>query len=225
MTTRYQKAFSAIALFLIFSISHVYVQASLLASNAASESRAATALVPSGKLATRSGNLIRLNGNDVVSGTTILSGARIQTPAEGGATVQLGQLGKVELAPSTDLTLTFGQSNVDVKLGSGYVALTTLKGIDGSMVTPNGAVTKNDPSTVSTLVGKTDENAAAPAQGNSGNQGGGAGGNGGGTGLFGLSNAAARTFGLTVLGIAIAIAVIEAHHHGRGINPSPAAFR
>ena len=200
MIVRHQKAFSALALFLTFAVAHVYVMAA-----------PANAAMLSGRLATQSGGLVKLNGNNVASGTTVLSGAQVQTTEGVGTTVQLGALGHVEVAPGSNLTLSFSKSSVDVNLVSGYAVLTTMKGINGTMTAPNG-VSKSDPETVSTLVG------ADTAQGGQG------GGNGGGTGegmLHGLSNAAARTFGLTVLGIAIALTMIITHGHGRGINPSP----
>jgi hypothetical protein len=220
MTVRHQKAFSAIALFLIFSVTQVYVQASLLASTARSESKGATALVPSGKLATRSGGLIKLNGNDVRSGSTILSGSQIQTPAESGATIQLGGLGKVDLAPGTNLTLNFGQSNVDVKLASGFVVLTTMKGIEGSMTTPSGVVTKSDPSKISTLVGQDDQDNDKNKKKKGGAVIPGGDATGGGI-LGGIGTHAAEVFGLVVLGGAITLALIDTHRNGRGINPSP----
>ncbi len=199
MIVRHQKAFSALALFLTFAVAHVYVMAA-----------PANAVMLSGRLATQSGGLVKLNGNDVVSGTTVLSGAQIQTTEGVGTTVQLGALGQVEVAPGSHLTLSFSKSSVDVNLVSGYAVLTTMKGIDGTMTAPNG-VSKSDPETVSTLVGTDTAQGGGQGHGNDTGEG----------VLHGLSNAAARTFGLTVLGIAIAIAVIEAHRHGRGINPSP----
>jgi hypothetical protein len=220
MTVRHQKAFSAIALFLVFSVTQVYVQASLLASTAKSENKSATSLMPSGKLATRGGGgLIKLNGNDVGAGTTILSGAQLQTPADTGATVQLGALGKVDLAPSTNLTLSFGQSNVDVKLDNGFVVLTTLKGVEGSMTAPNGSVSKSDPSKVSTLVGQDDKDNDKNKKKKGGVI---LPGDGTGEGILGaLSTHAAEVFGLVVLGGAITAALIDTHTRNRGINPSP----
>jgi len=219
MTVRHHKAFSAIALFLVFAVTQVYVQASLAAS-APNNSKGATALV-SGKLATRSGGLIKLNGNDVGPGTTILSGALIQTPSDTGATVQLGALGKVDLAPETSLTLSFSQSNVDVKLDGGYVVLTTMKGIDGTMTTPNGVVSKSDPAKDSTLVGQDDNDKNKKKKGGAVIPGGDA--TGGGV-LGGIGTHAAEVFGLIVLGGAITAALIDTSHN-RGLNPSPGTNR
>jgi hypothetical protein len=220
MTARHHKAFSAIALFLVFAVTQVYVQASLVASTARN-TKGATALV-SGKLATRNGSLIKLNGNDVGAGTTILSGAQIQTPTGIGATVQLGALGKVDLAPETSLMLSFGQSNVDVKLDSGYVVLTTMKGIDGTMTTPNGVVSKSDSTKTSTLVGQDDDDKNKKKKGAVVLPGGDAGAGGG--ILGGIGAHAAEVFGLVVLGGAITAALIDTSHN-RGLNPSPATNR
>jgi hypothetical protein len=217
MTVRHHKAFSAIALFLVFSVTQVFVQASLVASTP-NNSKGATALV-SGKLATRSGGLIKLNGNDVGPGATILSGAQIQTPADNGATIQLGALGKVDLAPETTVTLNFGQSNVDVKLDNGWVVLTTMKGIDGTMTTPNGVVSKSDPAKASTLVGQDDDNKDKNKKKKGGVILPGGEAAGGGI-LGGIGTHAALVFGLVVLGGAITAALIDTNHD-RGLNPSP----
>jgi hypothetical protein len=218
MTVRHHKAFSAIALFLVFSVTQVYVQASLAASTSRNNN-GATALV-SGKLATRGGGLIKLNGNDVGPGTTILSGAQVQTPANIGATIQLGALGKLDLAPETSLTLSFGQSSVDVKLDTGYVVLTTMKGIDGTMTTPNGIVSKSDSSKSSTLVGQDDDDKNKKKKGGVVLPG-----SDTGEGILGgISNSAARVFGVIVLGGAITAALIDTLHD-RGLNPSPATNR
>lgn len=225
MTLRHQKAFSAIALFLIFSVTQVYVQANLLASPARSENTGASTLLLSGKLATRGGGLITLNGNQVGPGATILTGAQLQTPENVGATVQLGKLGKVDLAPGTNLMLSFGPSNVDVRLSTGYAILTTLKGIDGSMTTPDGVVSKSDSTKVSTVVGQDDQDKNKKKKGGTviPDSGVGAGSDTGQGILGGLTNNAARTFGLIVLGGAIIGAIlVSIHQRGRGLNPSPA---
>src|SRR6266508_3132626 len=82
-----------------------------------------------GKLRTSNNKLVLVNSNKARSGTTIISGARIQCPEKVGATVDLGSLGRLDIAANSDLTLAFATDEVKVQLRTGYVVLTTNKGI------------------------------------------------------------------------------------------------
>lgn len=108
-----------------------------------------------GKLRTRNNKPVLVNLNKASSGTTILSGSRIQCPEKIGATVDLGVLGRLDIAPKADLTLNFAAGNITVQLNSGYVVLTTNKGITGRVTTSEGAVFATDPSKVSSVVART----------------------------------------------------------------------
>ena len=108
-----------------------------------------------GKLKTRDNKPILINGHKAVSGTTLLSGSEIQCPDKVGATIDLGSLGRLDIAPNTDLTLTFNASSVTVQLRSGYVVLTTNKGICGLVNTTDGEVFKTDCSKTSSVIAKT----------------------------------------------------------------------
>ena len=84
-----------------------------------------------------------VNGNSAKSGETIFSGQQIQTPEGVGATVQLGGLGRVDIAPNTNLTLTFEEGKINVALVSGCVILTAGKGVVGT-VQAGGAEQQTD---------------------------------------------------------------------------------
>ena len=114
-----------------------------------------------GTLKTRDHKPIMVNGNKTGSDTTILSESHIQCPDKVGATVDLGALGRLDISPNTDLTLTFSASEIRVQLKSGYVLLTTKKGISGIVTTSEGEVFRTDPSKVSSVVGLT-SSAAGP---------------------------------------------------------------
>lgn len=88
---------------------------------------------PTGRLTTRGNNLITVNGNSAKSGETIFSGQQLQTPDGVGATVQLGRLGRVDLAPNTNITLTFTDGRINVNLVSGCVLLTANRGTSGTV--------------------------------------------------------------------------------------------
>ena len=92
----------------------------------------------SGKLIT-SGNLpVTINGNSTQGGATILSGAVIETPANVTATIQVGDLGVVELQPGSIAVIDFTSNTIKVTLRQGCVTLDTNKGTSGSIVDSKG---------------------------------------------------------------------------------------
>ena len=108
-----------------------------------------------GKLRTLNNKSVSVNNHKAKSGTTILPGSDIKSPDKIGATVDLGDLGRVDMAPNTDLTLGFDAFGVTVHLRSGYVVLTTNKGITGNITTSEGTRFRTDSSKVSSVVAKT----------------------------------------------------------------------
>ena len=222
MTQKSRRAASAIALLLVFSLSQLYVQANLAVKSPKAKTSVA-APARTGKLMTRGNHPVSLNGNSTSSGTTVLSGSELQTPAGVGASVQLGRNGLVRLAPETSLTLNFDNESIDVTLNSGYATLTTNEGIRGSITMPDGKTVRNDASKLSTIEGQTgdddDDKKKAAGYIPGGEEGEGL--------LGGASNGAARAFGLAVLGGAIAATVIiinlDETDAVKAINPSPSA--
>jgi hypothetical protein len=108
-----------------------------------------------GKLRTRDNKPVLVNKNKTGSGTTVMSGSQIECPDKIGATLDLGPLGRLDIAPKTDLTIVFVATEVNVQLRSGYLVLTTNKGIKGSVTTSEGAVFATDSSKLSSVVAKT----------------------------------------------------------------------
>ena len=110
-----------------------------------------------GKLKTRDNKPINVNGAKVGSGTTITSGAQIQCPEKIGATIDLGALGRLDIAPQTDLVVSFDPTRITVELKSGYVMLTTKPGIAGTINTAEGKVFATDPSKLSSVIARTSD--------------------------------------------------------------------
>lgn len=152
MLEKRQRATTAIALLLIFSISQIYVQANLSGESSSVKSAAATP-ARTGRLTTSGNQPVTLNGNLTHSGTTVLSGAQLQTPVGVEASVQLGRIGLLRLAPETSLTLNFDDESIDVTLSSGSATLTTNEGFNGSITTPDGKTERTDPASLSTIEG------------------------------------------------------------------------
>jgi len=103
-----------------------------------STSESATAKVLLGKLVTTSNRPVLVNGAEAITGTIILSGAQLMTPAASLATVQLDNLGTVTIAPKSNVTLTFDSKNVAVRVLSGDATVSTAAGVKGTVVGPTG---------------------------------------------------------------------------------------
>jgi hypothetical protein len=127
---------------------------------------AAAPAVPqfAGKLVTRGNQPVLVNGYIVGTGTTILTGATVQTFNGTKATVRLGTMGSFELSANSTATLAFSGDQVTGMLKRGCAMLTTNPSIAGTLRTPDGMLTKTDYtklSTVNVCVPGSDETAAA----------------------------------------------------------------
>jgi hypothetical protein len=98
-----------------------------------------------GILTTSDNQPVLVNGVSTVSGATIPTGAVIETPDKVSATVTVGGLGSVCIAPNSKLALDFDQTgkkgNVNVNLTLGCVIVATAKDVKGqitaaSQITP-----------------------------------------------------------------------------------------
>jgi len=112
---------------------------------------AAPALQLAGKLVTRGNQPVLVNGYIVGTGTTILTGATIQTFKDTRATVQLGTLGTFELSPNSTATLAFGGEQVTGMVKRGCAVLTTNATVAGALSTPDGLLTKTDATKLSSV--------------------------------------------------------------------------
>jgi hypothetical protein len=238
MNTLRKKIFKATALALVLSVTHVCLSAELVrAASARLLSNVASQGTPSkGRLTTRGNNSVTVNGNSAKTGETIFSGQSIQTPAGVGATVNLPGLGRIDIAPNTNFSLTFGDGKIGVTLLSGCVILTANKGVTG-MLESGGSTQQTDPATGGTIdVCKTTPGAApVVGQGAAAAAGAGAAGAAGAAattaaattaaasgGLFGLGTAG--TIGFVVAASAITAAAVITPCK-RGPNPSPGTPR
>ena len=182
----------AIAALLLFSIMQVSLQVGL-----AEPTSHTTNVIPVpqqfvARLTTRNNVPITVNGLSAATGASILTGATIETGADQAATINLGPLGSLDVAPNTKLVLTYDdQGNVKVMLLYGCAILTAKKKTNGEIATEQGSAGKTDPAAGGVLNVCFPQGAAAPTITNTpAIAGGGAAGGGGGGGLFGLGTAA-----------------------------------
>jgi hypothetical protein len=229
MRLKNQKALKALALFLVFSLSQLYVHATLAGPPVV---KAAEGAMPppqaiTARLTTRGNQSISVNGTNAATGATILTGATIETGDGVGATINLGPLGSVDLAPNTKLELQFDNDGIKLRLVSGCTVLRNKKGKKAEVSTEQGIAIKDEGSTSSGAGVPLDVcfPAGAPGpivnQGAAANAGAGAGGSaagaagtagtagtaGGGGGLFGLGTAGTVAL-LGGIGAAIIIPIV-----------------
>lgn len=103
----------ALSLCLIVAIYATYSMMAL-----ASPERIAGELLISGK-----NSSVIVNGETAQSGRSIFSASTIATPENANAIINLGKLGKIELAPNTTITLSFTEKGISGDLLKGKVTV------------------------------------------------------------------------------------------------------
>jgi hypothetical protein len=97
------------------------------------------------RLITKNNQPISVNGNNAATGASIVTGATIETGNDQAATVNLGPLGTLDIAPNTRLVLTFDENgNVKVTVIRGCAILKTKKNTTGEVATEQGTAAKTD---------------------------------------------------------------------------------
>lgn len=238
MKTFRSRIVKATALGLALTVTHVCLSAELVQASAARLIAKATSAQggAQGRLTTRGNRPVGVNGNNAASGETIFSGQSIQTPGGVGATVNLPGIGRVDIAPNSNVRLTFESGKVHVALASGCAILTADRGNAGS-VEAGGSTQRTEGEqggVIDVCTSPTPGGAPVVGQGAASAAGAGAGGGtaagtaattaagAGGGGLFGLGTAG--TIGLiTAAGIITTAAVVAPCR--RGPNPSPGTPR
>ena len=150
MNFRNQKILTAAALFVIFAVTQVYIGVSFANPNGAVTPAAGPQQLM-GILTTRDNQPILVNGVSAVSGATIPSGATIETPDKVGATINIGALGSLCIAPNTRLVVQFDRGDINVSLTQGCVILTTVKNVKGAINAAQVSGAQISPSTGGTV--------------------------------------------------------------------------
>ena len=179
MNLKLRNGSRAIAALVLFSVVQISFQIGFAEPN---DTTTATPVLQQvvARLTTRNNQPITVNGISAATGATILTGATIETGADQSATVNLGPLGSLDIAPNTKVVLTYDdQGNVKVVVLAGCAVLTAKKDTKGEVATDQGSSEKNDPAAggVLRLCNPPVPASTTPASGTSG-------------GLFGLGTAA-----------------------------------
>lgn len=113
----------------------LYVTYSMVA--LASTDKIAGELIVSGK------TTVTVNGETAQTGRSVFSASTITTPENTTATINLGKVGKVELAPNSSMTVNFDQNSISGDLTAGSVTVIGSAETTSAITTVNGVTTSN----------------------------------------------------------------------------------
>jgi hypothetical protein len=97
----------------------------------------------SGKIVNGETPFVKVNGEAAQSGRSIFSSSTIATPENASATVNIGKVGTIELAPNTTLALSFDEKVINGDLLAGRVTVlnssdtVNIKTLDGTVAELN----------------------------------------------------------------------------------------
>ena len=83
---------------------------------------------------------VTVNGQKAVSGSTVFSDSTISTAAQSNASVSISKVGRVELAPNSNLRLSFAEKGITAMLETGSAQVSTLAGTTVNLTTKDGTV-------------------------------------------------------------------------------------
>ena len=113
----------------------------------ANSEKVAGELSVSGKNINGETPFVKVNGEAAQSGRSIFSSSIIVTPANANAIINLGKVGKIELAPNTTLALSFDENTITGDLLAGQVSVlnasnsVNIKMLDGATLKLNAGDT------------------------------------------------------------------------------------
>jgi phage baseplate assembly protein gpV len=83
---------------------------------------------------------VTVNGQKVISGGTVFTDSMISTAAQSSASVNISKVGRVELAPNSNLHLSFGDNSITAMLETGSAQVSTVAGTTVNLTTNDGTV-------------------------------------------------------------------------------------
>ena len=224
MNQKRRNGSRVIAALLLFSILQIGLQVSLAEPNNTTNPTTVPQQVVA-RLTTRNNQPVTVNGLSASTGASILTGATIETGADQSATVNLGPLGTLDIAPNTKLVLTYDDNgNVKAVIIYGCAILTAKKKTTGEVATEQGSAGKTDPAAGGVLEICFPQGAAAPTVGHGVAAGAGAGAGAGATaggaaaggagGLFGLGTAATVAILSSIGAVALTPLIFQSNPSG-----------
>lgn len=134
-----------IASLLLFAMLQIGVQISLAEANSSAAVMPAFHQQLVARLTTRKNQPILVNGVSAASGASITTGATIETRADESATVDVGPLGRVDIAPNTKVIITFEErGDMRALVLFGCVILTANRNTKGELATEQGTIASTE---------------------------------------------------------------------------------
>lgn len=118
----------------------VFVSSSLLVLAAPDSKTLAGEIIVSGN---GEKSAVMLNGERAYSGRTFFSSGVISTPEKSSALINLGKLGRINLAPNSILSLSFTENSISGKLSAGQIKVFSGEGVSVNIETSDNVVTNN----------------------------------------------------------------------------------
>lgn len=112
-------------------------------------------LTVKGKMPTDEKPFVLVNGDRSFTGRSVFSSGTIATTETTSAIINLGKIGRIELAPASVLTLSFSDDSISGELSSGDVRISNADGVAVKINTPNDVITneRNAASSFTVAVG------------------------------------------------------------------------
>lgn len=127
------------------------------------DARPAGELTVKGKMPTDEKPFVLVNGDRSFTGRSVFSSGTIATTETTSAIINLGKLGRIEIAPASVMTLSFSDNSISGVLSSGDVRVSNADGVAVKINTPNDVITneRNAASSFSVAVGPETSKVAA----------------------------------------------------------------
>jgi hypothetical protein len=81
---------------------------------------------------------VMINGIQAISGATVFSESKVKTLRNSAATINLGKLGRIQLGPESEMTLSFSEGNIGGALTAGRAVVSAPANIAISVATAEG---------------------------------------------------------------------------------------
>ncbi len=83
---------------------------------------------------------VTVNGQKVISGGTLFTDSTISTASQSTASVSIAKVGRVELAPNSNVRIAFSGDSINAMLETGSATVSTLAGVKVNLTTKDGTV-------------------------------------------------------------------------------------
>lgn len=131
----------------------------------ASSEKVVGELFISGKNLSGETAFVKVNGEAAQNGRAVFSSSTIVTPDNASAVINLGKIGKIELAPATTLGLTFNENGISGDLLAGRVTVLNASG-KVNIKTLDGVVSLNAGESATTGKAQDDDDDVSGGGGN-----------------------------------------------------------